>query len=127
MSEFGAGFRNAMRLTRSDVFGAQDEQCPISEPSDAHVPQMGFVGEDYAKGGVVLLAINPGGGGDSYRRTSEDSILLPKIELVRSGSGKKADFQEMCSLCSANMQTWNLWRIVKPVLDACDHLQSEIC
>ena len=58
----------AVRVSRSDVFGTADKQLPISESGDALVPQIGFIGQDYRPGGTILLGINPGGGGDTYGR-----------------------------------------------------------
>ncbi|MFS4437630.1 hypothetical protein ACMA5I_05390 [Paracoccaceae bacterium GXU_MW_L88] len=119
-------FSKALRIERSDIFGSEDQQMPISEPLDAIIPQAGFVGRDYQKGGTVLLGINPGGGGDTYIRTAEDADLLPLIERCREGEASLEETLALCEKCATNMQTWNLWRIVEPVLQACGENQSEI-
>lgn len=116
----------AVRLNRSDVFGADDRQMPTSEPIDALVPQIGFVGNDYRPGGTILLGINPGGGGDTYRRTAQDSRLLPLITSLRDVEASPDALNKMFDLYAANMRTWNLWRIAAPVIEACGHGQSEI-
>ena len=117
---------NAVRLSRSDIFGLSDTQLPISEPKDSEFPQIGFVGRGYHRGGTVLLGINPGGGGDAYTRTSEDARLLHMIQDVRSGEATPDKLRTIFDQCAANMRTWNLWRIVAPTLDACGIAQSDI-
>lgn len=87
----------AVRLHRSDVFGADDRQMPTSEPIDALVPQIGFVGSEYRPGGTILLGINPGGGGDTYRRTAQDLRLLPLITNLREDEASP-DALKKCSI-----------------------------
>lgn len=116
----------AMRMDRSDIFGSLDRQLPTSEPLDAMIPQIGFVGRDFLPGGDVLLGINPGGGGDAYVRTPEDSRLLPIISTLREESASPSLMGAVFDQYAKSMQTWNLWRIVKPVLDACGRSQSEV-
>lgn len=99
---------------------------PVSQPQDAAVPQIGFVGQDYRSGGDVLLGINPGGGGDAYVRTAEDSLLLPMLVALRGEEASPNAVNAVFSQYAANMRTWNLWRIVEPVLDACGRSQSEV-
>jgi hypothetical protein len=115
-----------MRMDRAAVFGPFDSQSPTSEPQDATIPQIGFVGRDYQPGGDVLLGINPGGGGDAYTRTVEDSLLLPMIEALRKGEASPDAMAMAFAQYAANMRTWNLWRIVEPTLNACGRNQSEV-
>jgi len=126
LAELEGPVLKAVRLTRKDVFGEVEKQHPVSEPEDAAVPQIGFVGRDYRAGGTVLLGINPGGGGDTYVRTAADSILLPLIESLRGGKAPRETLDAMFNQYAANMRTWNLWRIVLPVLEACEKSQTEI-
>lgn len=117
---------SALRIQREDVFGASDLQLPVSQPRDAMIPQIGFVGQDYRPGGTLLLGINPGGGGDTYARTSEDSLLLPMSKELRDGLASPDKVSVFFGQYAANMRTWNLWRIAAPVLDACGSRQSQI-
>lgn len=117
---------NALRLRRKEVFGLVDNQQPISETKDSAIPQIGFIGQNYRRGGTILLGINPGGGGDTYTRSSEDSRLLPMIQALRDGEAAPEKLQAMFDQCSAAMRTWNLWRIVSPALTACGNDQSEV-
>lgn len=113
-------------IERTDLFGPDGDQMPVTEIADASIPQIGFIGRNYTVGKDVLLGINPGGGGDAYSRTSEDTVLLPIIERIRRNGGDKEELRELFDQCAANMRTWNLWRIVLPVLEACNRDQSEI-
>lgn len=117
---------NALRIDRAEVFFPADSQFPVSEPQDAMLPQIGFIGEDYRMGGDILLGINPGGGGDAYRRTAEDSLLLPMIAALRTEEASLEAAKAAFGQYAANMRTWNLWRIVEPILDACGRSQSEV-
>ena len=116
----------ALQIDRVEVFGPTDNQLPVSEPEDAAVPQIGFVGRDYRPGGDVLFGINPGGGGDSYKRTPEDLRLLPMIAALRNQEASLDAINTVFDQYAENMRTWNLWRIVEPVLCACRRSQSEI-
>lgn len=116
----------AVRLRRSDIFDEVDKQLPVSEPEDAAIPQIGFIGQDYRPGGTILLGINPGGGGDKYVRTVADSLLLPMIHSLRDGEASPDALEAMFNQYATNMRTWNLWRIVAPTIDACGSRQSEI-
>lgn len=124
--DFWPSIHSSMRLSRSDVFGTADEQLPISEVPDAHLPQIGFIGANYRKGGDLLLGINPGGGGDAYRRTLADASLLPIIAATIRGAPSESAAQDIFLRCCQNMRTWNLWRIVAPVLEACGREQQDI-
>ncbi len=117
---------SALRIDRSEVFFPADSQFPVSEPHDAMLPQIGFIGEDYRKGGDILLGINPGGGGDAYCRTAEDYLLLPIIAALRTEEASLEVAKTAFSQYAANMRTWNLWRIVEPILAACGRSQSEV-
>jgi hypothetical protein len=119
----GQALRTALMLLRADIFGS-DDQLPLSEPGDAAIPQPGYVGRGYARGGDLLLAINPGGGGASYRRTAADARLLPMIQAFRRG--EDVAIEEIARQYLGNMRDWPLWRIVRPVLDACHRSEHDV-
>lgn len=116
----------AVRLSRREIFGDAEDQLPIAEPADAQLPQIGFIGSGYRRGGTVLLGINPGGGGDAYRRPPEDARLLPMISALREGEPSLGEVQALFDHVAVTMRRWNLWRIVAPVLDACGESQEKI-
>lgn len=124
-------FHRAAQVTRAALYGTpNDPQLPLNLVPDARVPFLGFCGPDYGNGGVVFLAINPGGGGDAYvSRTPQDSELIPLIEGFVSAVPAQVPnaFKRMCTSYSAQAQTWNLWRILQPTLDACRTTIGHIC
>ena len=130
-ASFATAFHRAARVTRAALYGEQEDlQLPPNLHSDARVPFLGFCGRRYARGGPVLLAINPGGGGEAYAsRTTQDAELIPLIEaFVASGpSDLFAAFERMFANYSAQVQTWNLWRILQPTLTACDVTIDLVC
>ena len=101
---------NVLRIDRAEVFIPADSQLPLSEPQDAMLPQIGFIGEDYRTGGDILIGINSGGGGDAHRLTAEDSLLLPMIGALRTEEASFKAAKTAFGQYAANMRTWNLWR-----------------
>ena len=118
-------------MSRETLYGTpSDAQMPRNLQADAKVPFLGFCGPGYRVGGCALLAINPGGGGDAYKtRTPQDEELIPLIEafVSASGDGVAGKFRDMCQSYSAQVQTWNLWRILEPTIQACGSTVDEIC
>ncbi len=125
-----SSFLRAASVSREDLYGVPvDGQMPLHLHDDARVPFLGFAGQRYVKGSVVLLAINPGGGGDAYQmRTTQDAQLLPLIEAFRRSSpSDTADrFDAMSRNYALQVRSWNLWRILGPVLEACGKELEEI-
>ena len=124
-------FQRVAQVGRASLYGTkQDAQMPINLIEDARIPFLGFCGPRYQPGGVVLLAINPGGGGDSYvNRTQEDQALIPLIEsfLKASSSQVESAFRRMCDEYSKMVQTWNLRRILVPTIEACGLTIDQVC
>ena len=118
--------RTALSISRSDIFGEMDTQLPISEVRDANVPQIGFVGAHYRQGGDLLLGINQGGGGDTYRRTAEDGRRFGLITSFGKGAVDGPSARQVCEATMEGMRTWRLWKIVSAVLDACGAKQDEV-
>lgn len=123
-------FLSCARVSRSALYGVSpDRQLPTHLLADAHIPFIGFAGSQYRPGGVVLLAINPGGGGDSYQiRTRQDNELLPLIVTFTKSSSNEllTAFANMSGSYAAQVRTWNLWRILAPTLHACGKDLSEV-
>ncbi|BAE49448.1 hypothetical protein amb0644 [Paramagnetospirillum magneticum AMB-1] len=80
----------------------------------------GYVGGSYRPGGIVLLAVNPGGGGDAYQQTAEDVVFYPLLKAFRDCAPEKAEalFGRINDEFASVLPRWNLWRILKPTLDA---------
>ena len=68
-------FRALVNIERSKIFGTADaDYRPINLPEDSATMFAGFVGPNCESGSCLILAINPGGGGDAYtERTNADS------------------------------------------------------
>jgi hypothetical protein len=120
----------AAKVSRTDIFGADDSTfCPINLEHDSNVMFQGFVGRRYAPGGTVLMAINPGGGGDAYaRRTAEDEVFFPLLEALR-GANPDDSLHQLDALSAAFpaiVRGWNLWRILGPTIDAAGSSLDEI-
>lgn len=58
-----SAYQTAARVRRGQLFEG-DKGLTISLTDSAHTPYLGWVGRNY-RGGTVLIAKNPGGGGDS--------------------------------------------------------------
>ncbi len=124
-------FHAAAQVRRQQLYGVEiDGQLPQHLRADARVPFLGFSGPKFRPGCPVLLAINPGGGGDAYQvRTPQDEELIPLIEAFVAAEDIEieAAFNRMTRTYMAMAQTWNLRRILKPTLDACGVSVEEVC
>ncbi len=122
-SELAQHFHSLTAITREDIFGATDSIVrPLNLPDDAVTMFSGYVGENYTRGrGLLLLAINPGGGGDSYtKRIPEDEEIYPILAAFKDSSpGHVEHLFDQINVCfSKVVQSWNLWRILGPTLVA---------
>lgn len=124
-------FHHAANIRRATLYGCEDDhQMPLHLQDDARTPFLGFCGPKWKSGGVVVLAINPGGGGDAYkRRTHQDAELIPLIRQFMTSVPQDVGivFYDMCDSYRQQVQTWNLWRILRPTLDACGCSIDEVC
>ncbi|MFM2450672.1 MAG: hypothetical protein RIS44_3122 [Pseudomonadota bacterium] len=124
-------FQRVAQIRRASLYGTErDPQLPTHLVEDARVPFLGFCGPNYEPGGVVLLAINPGGGGDAYvSRTREDQVLIPLIEGFLKAPTPKVEtaFRRMCDEYQMMVQTWNLRRILVPTVEACGKTLDQVC
>lgn len=126
----GPAFRSAMAdtfkrlatISRTEIFGTAEPQSrPLNLQADAALMFPGYVGPHYRRGGPLLLAINPGGGKDSYKvRTRADGEFYPIMETFHwcGAESALAPFEAMNAAWVRNMRIWNLRRILEPVLDA---------
>lgn len=116
-------------VPRADIFG-QDDQQPLHLVEDANTMFAGYVGPNYQPGGVVLVAINPGGGGDAYRsRTLEDEQLYSRLNSFRDAVGDEEilqRFEDINHLFPELLAKWNIGRIVHPVLEAAAATLAEV-
>ncbi len=122
--------RNA-QVGRTAIFGPDEPRLrPVNLPSDADTMFAGYIGRRYQSGGVVVVAINPGGGRDAYRkRTPADEVFYPLLEALKTAADEDVDraFESVNDAFVPIVQQWPLWRILRPTIDAACVRLSEIC
>ncbi len=124
-------FHQLVQISRKDIFGELDiKYAPVNLPNDAATMFGGYIGANYRPGfGLLLLAINPGGGGDAYtKRIPEDEIFYPLLMEFKSARGAEIlpAFENINKSFASIVQRWNLWRILKPTLDAANKSIDEV-
>lgn len=129
--ELATHFRSLAAISRSEIFGLDDNLVrPINLPIDSETMFAGYVGATYSEGrGLLFLAINPGGGGDTYKtRTAEDEIFYPLLVNLKTASSELAceNFERINEAFATIVKGWNLWRILGPTLEASGRDLSEI-
>lgn len=80
-------FHSTARTAREAIFDDQ-RLTPRSAPNNAATAAPGWVGRDWQAGGTLLMAINPGGGGDQYRVNPTDERLYAFIRGFRDAEGE---------------------------------------
>src|SRR4051812_23112343 len=107
--ELAQTWHRLAQIHRCTVFGARNEATmPLHLAKDASWPFPGYVGRDYRQGGLVLLLINPGGGGDAYRvRTPQDELFYPLLHRFREASLAAAPtlFEDLMASYRTQLQT----------------------
>jgi hypothetical protein len=114
-------FHRAARLSREDVFGDPETLLPRNAQDDAQTAAPGWVGPRWQSGGTLLVAINPGGGGDGYRRNPTDDRLYGLIRAFRDASTQRAQAAALADLSAAWIEiqrTHNIWTVIKEILHA---------
>ena len=122
-------FHANVHVCRETIFGSADP-IPLNLSSDAKTMFAGYVGSEYKPGGIILLAINPGGGGDSYtQRSAEDQSLYPLLTAFKEADEETCleEFEAINSVLEKAIRSWNLRRIMGPVLAAVGASLSSIC
>jgi hypothetical protein len=119
-------FHATSRLQRTDIFSG-NTLTPVTAVEDAHTPAPGWVGDHWHKG-TVLIGINPGGGGDNYRRNPTDDQLYKLLRKFRDTeeSNRASAFSEVSSFWAFIQRTHNVWRVINAVLEATGESESEI-
>ena len=108
-------------LEREAIF-PDTKLMPISRPEDAAIAAPGWVGKQWQPSGTLLMAINPGGGGDAYRPNPTDERLYG---LFRAFRAAPADQREVALLAlsegwAAIQKTHNIYRLIRPIMEALD-------
>jgi hypothetical protein len=90
------------QISRAAIFGVENEKRePLHNREHAALPALGWVGSDYLPGGLLIMAANPGGGGDAYRPAYGDAELygsFARLKVARSRPDMLAAFEAMSLL-----------------------------
>lgn len=116
-------FHGLVQISREEIFGSDNARCmPLNLPDDAETMFAGYVGPAYKPAsGVLLLAINPGGGGDTYTsRPPEDESFYPLLMEFKRSLAPAAlhGFERINQAFASIVRQWNMWRILEPTLEA---------
>ena len=113
-------FHTAVSAKREDIF-VDDRLTPISAVQDGATPAPGWVGKSWKSGGTVLMAINPGGGGDNYRVNPTDARLYGLIRNFRDATSEEERAVGLRELSDAWIQiqaSHNIRRIIDAIFTA---------
>ena len=121
--EIAERWHDNVGISRKEIFGSADEKCmPKHLRDDAATMFAGYVGTDYRPGsGLLLLAINPGGGGYAYEsRTAEDHKFLPLLMEFKQAEPSELmeSFERVNVAFMRIVRGWNIWTILDPTLKA---------
>jgi hypothetical protein len=82
-------FRTALQVSRAELFDAE-RGLPVSLADSIHTPYLGWMGQRYS-GGTVLIGKNPGGGGDSQMAaTGFDLRVERELKALRDAPSGEA-------------------------------------
>ena len=114
---------DCVQVSRRDIFGVDDDNyAPKHLLADATTMFAGYVGTNYEPGvGILLLAVNPGGGGDAYRtRTAADEVFHPLLAEFKAADRPRVveSFKRITTAFPRILEGWNLRRILRPTLEA---------
>lgn len=120
-------FHKVAQLRRENLF-PDHRLMPITHREDANTAAPGWVGHDYKLGSIVLLGINPGGGGDAYRGNPTDSALYGRLRAFRDAPPQDRDtaFTALNETWMSVQQTHSLWRVISAVLAATGLRSSQV-
>ena len=121
-----SAFHATSRLRRSDIFSG-DALTPITAVEDANTAAPGWVGDDWRQG-TLLIGINPGGGGDNYRRNATDDQLYRLLREFRDAEGANlaSAFSELSTVWRSVQRTHNISRVISAVLEATGETDREV-
>jgi hypothetical protein len=115
-----SAFHRTVSLRRDEVF-EDDRLMPQCSVADASIAAPGWVGEDWQPGCTLLVAINPGGGGDRYRINPTDVRLYDLVRAFRRAEELASQSAALRALSDAWLQiqsTHSINRVMTAVLAA---------
>lgn len=110
-------WRDMLRLNPVEIFGSEANRLLNRNWGD-RIPQPGYVGPNYGRGGLVFVSMNPGGGqkeglGDEDLRQYE---ALQRLRDCKTEEVTKS-FHALAHLLQEIMPRWKIFKVfVEPVL-----------
>ena len=125
-------FHSLVQRERHEFFGVDDgvKWLPEFQSMDAMCMCPPFMGNNYKKGGLIIIPINPGGGNEtSERRNPGDSLLYPSIHEFKSQRTAVEDFywEHFVSNFKKAMKTYPIYQKMLPILEAAKSNLDDIC
>jgi len=122
-------FYKCVQVERSEIFGENDP-IPLKQQDDARVMFAGLVTGGYVPGeGIVIMAINPAGGGDNDTRIPSDHELYKSMhEFKEAAVGEILDkFEALNKAALESEQSWGgLTKYINAVLEATDRKNNHV-
>lgn len=127
LSQIVTAYHRAASLEREAVF-ADTKLTPITQLNNARTAAPGWVGRNWHLGGTMLMAINPGGGGDNYRLNPSDEHLYALIRHFKAASinNQEDALMELSDASARFQKTHNIYRIIAPILSALNCSSEDI-
>ncbi|MEQ1889097.1 MAG: hypothetical protein ABL951_07950 [Alphaproteobacteria bacterium] len=112
------------KLDRATIFGEDNPKwMPVKNPDHARLAAAGWVGAHYRPGGLVIIAANPGGGGDNYSATDNDKNLYDTFRSLRSAQSEDdwvAAFEKMSDEYIGQTTGHSIWLPISRILESAD-------
>jgi hypothetical protein len=121
-------FHSLAQIEREDLHLGDEKYLPLYLQDDARVMTIGYVGKNYERGkGIMLLGINPGGGGVKFAsgRSAEDKLFYPNLYEFKA-TGSLESLAQINKAYTQVLPLWNLWRILGPTIEAAGRTFDEI-
>ena len=112
------------QVHRSAFFGVDDEAKwrPLHLQRESATMTVGYLGSRYRpRTDILLLGINPGGGGDAHvHRDAHDERLYPALMSFKQAADTNvlAVFDHLQTIYPSAIRAWPLYTIIYPILDA---------
>ena len=102
---------------------------PIQNVDNAATMFAGYVGPAYDVGGLAFFGVNPGGGKDNSVPHSDDERFYTLLRGFRAASPATLStcFEAINAAFPPIVESWNLWRIFEPALEAFGAQLSQVC
>ena len=120
------GMQRALQVDRDAIF-PHSELMPVSLPEMALVPYLGWIGPRFA--GTVIVAKNPGGGGDSQSEIKQHDAEVAQALLTLKGSTSEqagAALQQVYDAFTAQAPKIGMGTLLGRVLDALGEVREEV-